>query len=504
MKINIDILYENLKDIFEIVVRGASSKTLTLRRVEFFDPPETLQEDVIYIASCDMIDEYAQALKGMSLICLGGEPACSYSQSDSSLLLIKDSIGIVKVFHAVQQVFIRYETWEDELIEILRTTANLLDMVRVSVPIFGNPIQISDNQFNLIARTNILQRDKNGNIESYTVEHTKTMKTSEIMKFLKTDHPKDVKKKKPYFSKDSMYCINLFVHNRFAANMHLIPFIRPFLSCDLLLFEFFSGFVEEALCKYTKISNNQVHTRKSMLKDLLNQKPTDQNWHHQIAENDHSYPERYVFIKVQFYGEGYALPIESVCQTLEQLLPGCMAFEHHSTIAAFLSLADCTYSYEESLKIFAKFLEDMDFQAGISDKFEDIQNARQYYLQAACAIKTGVEIHPGKRYYLFEDYAISYMLKRCVGEMEAEFICPRGLVKLRERDESVSGDYWKTLRVYLENEMNATETAKQLFLHRSTLMQKLTRIYSILNVDIRDPMKRLYIQLCMCLMDITM
>lgn len=500
MKINIDILYENLKDIFELEIRGVRPKALTLRHIEFFTSSEKLREDSIYLASCDMLDECAQAFAGMSFICFGGTPGWAYTQRDGTLLIIKDRVGIVEVFHSVQQVFLRYEAWEDELIEILRTTANLLDMVRVSVPIFCNPIQITDHQYNMLART-LVQRDKEGNVASYTVEHMNAIFTPEILRIMQTDHPRDKKKKKPYFYKDSRYCINLFVHNRFVVNMQLVSFIRPFLPGDLVLFEFFSGLVVEALHKYTKVLSNRVHTRKSMLQDILEQKPINQNWLQQIANSDNADPERFVCFKMQLYGDSYALPSEAVCQALEQVLPGCVAFEHHSVILAFLSMADCPFSYEDSLKIFARFLEDMDFRAGVSDQFEDIQNARQYYLQAECAIETGWEIHPDKQYYLFEDYAVSYMLKHCVGKMEVEFLCPRGLVKLRERGKSNSGDYWETLRIYLENEMNASLTAKQLFLHRSTLVQKLTRIYSILDVDISDPVKRLYVQLCMSLMD---
>ncbi len=503
MKINVDILYENLEGILEMDVRGAKSVTPTLKRIEFFDPSEKLREDSIYLANCDMLDENTQDFKGISFICLGGTPVWSHTLGSSTLLLIKNSTDIVGVFRAVQKIFLRYEAWEDELKEILRTTASLLDMVRASVSILGNPIQISDHHFNLLAYTNV-QQHKSGNIESYTIERMKAPNTPEFLSIMKTDHPKDIKKKQPYFydyGDLKHYCINLFVHNRFVGNMQLIQFVRQFLPGDLLLFEFLSGLIVEALHKYTKVLYNQVHTRKSILKNLLEQKPIDQNWLHLIDKCNQADPKPCVCFKMQLYGDSYALPSDVVCQTLEQILPGCVAFEHQSVIVAFLDMADCPYSYEDSLKIFEKFLMDMDFQAGISDRFEDIQNARQYYLQAGCAIDTGGDIHPGKRYYFFEDYAVSYMLKHCVGEMESEFICPRGLVKLRERDESTSGDYWNTLRVYLENEMNATQTARQLFLHRSTLVQKLNRIYSILGVDIQNPMKRMYIQLCMNLLD---
>ena len=51
-------------------------------------------------------------------------------------------------------------------------------------------------------------------------------------------------------------------------------------------------------------------------------------------------------------------------------------------------------------------------------------------------------------------------------------------------------DYVETLHVYLENERSISQTAKALYIHRSTLIERLERIKSILQADLDDPKQR--------------
>lgn len=500
MKINAEIICERLKGKCNVVLKGKKNKRLTLRRVEFYDMSEVLREDSLYLADSDSLRVCLPEFSGMSFVCVGRVPSWLNSQRNCCVLIVDEDKSLVDVFRAVQRIFFYYESWEDEMIELLRTSSDLVEMVKRSVPIFENPIQISDHQYNLLARTSV-KRSGSGRIESFSVEPLKAVTTPEILETLKNDHPKDRLKRKPYFYKDSRYCINLFVHERFVGNMQLIPFIHPLTPGEMALFEYFSRLIVEALQKYTMLSNSRVHTRKSMLKSLLEQKPIDKNWLHQISLSEEGLPDRCVCFQLRIYGDSYALPYEAICQSIEGVLPGSVAFEHGSVIAVFLSLVDCPYPFEACLDYMEHLLDKIGFIAGISDCFEDVHNARHYFLQAGCALETGMDTTPGKRYYLFSDYALSYMLTGCVRDLKADFLCPRGLIKLRNRDAETSGDYWHTLTVYLDNKMNATQSAKQLFLHRSSMIQKLERINDILGVDLNDADMRLYVQLCMKLID---
>ena len=59
----------------------------------------------------------------------------------------------------------------------------------------------------------------------------------------------------------------------------------------------------------------------------------------------------------------------------------------------------------------------------------------------------------------------------------------------------------KTLRVYLEHNLNTVQSAKALFIHRSTFLYRLERIKRILETDLEDPDELFYLNLSFRLLE---
>lgn len=72
-------------------------------------------------------------------------------------------------------------------------------------------------------------------------------------------------------------------------------------------------------------------------------------------------------------------------------------------------------------------------------------------------------------------------------------LCHEKLPRLKEIDAQQHTEYYRTLRVYLEENLNATQTARELYIHRSTLLYRLERIREILDSDLTDPDELLYL-----------
>lgn len=65
---------------------------------------------------------------------------------------------------------------------------------------------------------------------------------------------------------------------------------------------------------------------------------------------------------------------------------------------------------------------------------------------------------------------------------------PDGLKKLKAHDDGSAGlRYLETLRVYLDNNLSVTKTAAALYLHRSTLLDRLAHITQMLGCNLKDP-----------------
>lgn len=72
-------------------------------------------------------------------------------------------------------------------------------------------------------------------------------------------------------------------------------------------------------------------------------------------------------------------------------------------------------------------------------------------------------------------------------------ICHENLLKLKETDEENHSEYMKTLRAYLDENLNATRAAEELFIHRSTFLYRLEKIKEILQSDLDDPDEIFYL-----------
>jgi DNA-binding PucR family transcriptional regulator len=146
-------------------------------------------------------------------------------------------------------------------------------------------------------------------------------------------------------------------------------------------------------------------------------------------------------------------------------------------------------------------LKKINLTAGVSYPFSNPAMARLYYRQACVALELGSANNPEMSYYPFHDYALLYMTLHCMGEFPLELLFTNGIRRLLEHDLASQANYIATLRTYLNNNMNITRTAEDLFLHRSTLLERLKRIEKLLQTDLEDPDQRLRLLITLKIMD---
>jgi sugar diacid utilization regulator len=197
----------------------------------------------------------------------------------------------------------------------------------------------------------------------------------------------------------------------------------------------------------------------------------------------------------------YGVPVEYISQTLESLLYGCVSLEYQYTIVSYVRFLDYPNAFAESLQVLERFLSNSEFRVGASNVFDDFLCARYYYQQACCAIETGKELDPNRKIYNFSDFALTYMIKNRAGGLPVEYVCHPGLLRLKKESTS-DVNYWETLQVYIQNGMNAVQTAKDMYLHRSTVQYRLSKISKILEADLNDTRQLQYLIYSMNLMEL--
>ena len=66
---------------------------------------------------------------------------------------------------------------------------------------------------------------------------------------------------------------------------------------------------------------------------------------------------------------------------------------------------------------------------------------------------------------------------------------------LVEHDRERRSDLVKTLKVYFDAGANASEAADRLFLHRNSMLYRLSRVEKLTGLNLKDPRARLALQL---------
>ncbi len=218
----------------------------------------------------------------------------------------------------------------------------------------------------------------------------------------------------------------------------------------------------------------------------------------------------YRCVYLRFNRMNNQLPLSYICDILEDTFADSPAFIHDNAVLAFINTGRlCSAAQDqpsEYLPVLNEKLrhlaEQMGMYAGISNEFSDIFSIRVYYLQARSASENGTLLAPQGTLFYFESYALTEMVINSLGGLPPEAYYPAGFASLLEHDKDGGISYLQTLTAFLEENMSYTATAKRLYIHRSTLIDRISRIERELGIDLRDSDRRLQLEILLKAMSI--
>jgi sugar diacid utilization regulator len=183
------------------------------------------------------------------------------------------------------------------------------------------------------------------------------------------------------------------------------------------------------------------------------------------------------------------------CNQLENKFSDSLVFAYEESILMIINLKKAEKKLSDLMSELKLFLREGLFRAGISMVNNNFSRIRELYMQTNLAIKLGGKIHPMYWYFHFDDYVIQAMFYEMSRNISADMYCDKSLYKLLEYDKENGAQLFETLHIYLNSNMNISHTAEKLFLHRSTLLYRLERIYSLTGIDLKHPDKRFHLLL---------
>lgn len=182
-----------------------------------------------------------------------------------------------------------------------------------------------------------------------------------------------------------------------------------------------------------------------------------------------------------------------LAEQIRHFLQGAWAFALEDQVVCVFN--EGLVSPADFMDVLRVYLTEQGLSGCISMAFQDILSLRQMYEVTQTAYLIGSRRAPGGVLYLSQDYQLLTFLSKCQRYFPIEAYCPEGLDRLYAFDGQNDRDYVRTLSAYLDNNRNASAAAKQLFVHRNTLIERLRHIEAMLDVSLDDAEVCLYLQI---------
>ena len=493
MKLNVDIIFQNLKKKLPVTLWGKGSDDLSLIRPEFYlDDTDSFCSDHVYVCSADHLPRTFTMEKNVLLICLGDAPQLASYKKACCVISMPEDLNIFEVFNTVQEVFNRYAGWEEKISAIARQSASLQDLLDASRDIFENPMLLNGADFNYLAYTDRDYLTNNLGLKFDTPSFdADTMATFLSLHEIATDISEPLLL---HLMGRSTLSVNIFDMDEYLGCITVFGEYRALRSSDTALCVYFAQILKQALQRTPSLAGDRSSLRAAM-QAILDGQPISPEQRQLISRRN----QKGDLICACFMPDKgrTALPGGYISSLTEQSFANSLAFEYRGSVCAFLS-ADVRGGSDVKAEIegfLSAFLRKTQMKCGVSQSFEDLYDAGFSFFQASSALKIGSAKNSAGTLFFFEDFILNKLIEGAFSDIPVRFFYSSGLAKLKKHDLHSQVSYTETLKTFLDNNMSLSKTAEKLYIHRSSLIDRLSRIIELTEFNLYDPDTRLELSL---------
>lgn len=493
------LLYYSNTDFF----RGKDPAVLD--GIRFYQKNRPLSRRYVYLITASQVTGDLRALDSSSFIVAGKADPENFSES-STVLIVGEEEDLPEIFSLAQQIFEKYHDWDRQLQLALNSTNPLEDMLEASLPVFNNPIFCHDTNFYILSCPRNVQGMSIWEREPRTGRYMVPLSLIHDFK-IDLEYLKTLETRGPdIFSADMrgyrILYVNIWVNGRYEGRLCVDELQSLLTPGHFLALQYLGTFIELCIARHNIFRLALGDDASQFFSDYLDGKITDSqliqdflhysNW----KVNDH-----YVCLRLE--AEQQNENMHSAVATLghiELQIQDSHAFIYQQGIVVIANLAYAG-TISDILSSLSILLREGLFKMGASSELHNFNQLSQGYHQACEALRLGKRSPSMTWCYRFHDYLLEYILEQSSRQFAPELLCSQKLLILKEYDAANHTEFYRTLRTYLLLERNVLQTAKELFIHRSTLFYRLERIQKIAKINFDDPKERLILQLSFCFLD---
>lgn len=186
---------------------------------------------------------------------------------------------------------------------------------------------------------------------------------------------------------------------------------------------------------------------------------------------------------------------------LFQLFPGSYILFNGREQCLVVNLTRKPLSAPQLRHLLAPLCRDYCLYAGLSAPVSGLRELNLAYYEAEVALNQAFQMRSEKWIVFFSDCVLSHILNNLPQPLQPWDLISPALRILRRHDLDKGTQYFETFRAYLLQERNIPRAAQTLIIHRTTLLYRLEKIQSLIQVNLDDPEQRLYLLLSFWIWD---
>ena len=489
------LLLETLQEQFPITSARIEAGCPLLGRPLLYAPEEPVQPGQIYLT--------AQAVPalGRDDICTI-YAGCAVPARTAGYYIGLDT-DLATAFNAVQKIFDRFDRWEESLEQVLMRHGSIQDLLKEAQPLLQNPLMVIGMDFTLLAQVGE---------ESLPVEQRifdPEADSIELFNALEQDatYQQMQRSREPFLYPAHIMgwrSWNMNITNRGYSTHRLIlaEADRPLRSSDGWLLSRLAPYVGYLLEweQDPSQSDNSLH---GLFRRILSDRTADyMEMSRQLSRLDWKEADTYFCLVFKVtYLDKRKLAANVICSHIEKAYHYSCSFLFQEDIVTFFDATKEGKSLSEIAGEMKYFIRESFLKAGYSRAMPGHGNLRRQYVQACIALDVGSRIKPYLWIHHFNSVVFPYLLEQSTRRLPGYMVSHEGLLALQRHDALQHTEYMKTLRTYLDQNLNAMQTAKELFIHRSTFLYRLEKIKEILDSRLDDPDELVYLALSFRLLD---
>jgi len=500
MKLNAEIIYERLGRHYPVEMYGRGSRKLLLQPPELYiDNTNRFCENHVYLATVEHLPHRPYMEKNVTVICIGESRVLDFYKEHAAVLVIRRKVDFYEVYQTLRQIYDTFSRWESGALELFLAVPSIDEVLRCAYPAFERPMIVLDSAFQFTASCGTwdalaAERDTRGALDP-----------EQFLAFLREkDVSMDIHG--PILlemTAGSYLCVNLFsAEDEYIGCLCIDQQGKRFPEGENALAELLAKMVERVCQINPSLLNHDRSTLRDALRQTMNEKPLGRSQKLFLRSANHT--REYGCVSIHSLKPFSALPVGYICSVFEGIFADSLFFEYHNTLLGLIPAEELSRSSLPGAghSRLTEILADMQLCLGISNSFSDLYLLRTYYQQAEAAIENGLLYGRKESIYRFSDYALAEMVTNSLGGLPAEVYFPAGMRELLSHDKDGSISYWETLKVFLEENMSYARASRRLYIHRSTLVERIERIERELSADLTDPDQRLQLELLLKAMEI--